>query len=132
MLLNEKEKPIGVQIIGPHAGDILAEWVAVLNGGVKLATLAGAVHPCPTLAEINKRVADTYFSGKIFSDTVKKGPKLFFSLKGGTGKNPCTKISPEISTPFPPTKQSLANIISDNSHGTGTSQNVLTLKGDQH
>jgi pyruvate/2-oxoglutarate dehydrogenase complex dihydrolipoamide dehydrogenase (E3) component len=92
MLLNDKEKPIGVQIIGPHAGDILSEWIAVLNGNVKLATLASAVHPYPTLAEINKRVAGSYFSGKIFSETVKKGLKLFFNLIGGTGENPCTKL----------------------------------------
>ena len=82
MLLNEKEKPIGVQILGPHAGDLLSEWVAVLNGGVKLSTLAGAIHPYPTLGEINKRVAGAFLSKKIFSDTVKKGLKLFFNFKG--------------------------------------------------
>jgi pyruvate/2-oxoglutarate dehydrogenase complex dihydrolipoamide dehydrogenase (E3) component len=82
MLLDEKEKPIGVQILGPHGGDLLAEWIAVLNGKVKLSTLAGAVHPYPTLGEINKRVAGTFLSGKIFSDKVKKGLKLFFNLKG--------------------------------------------------
>jgi pyruvate/2-oxoglutarate dehydrogenase complex dihydrolipoamide dehydrogenase (E3) component len=57
MLLDEKEKPIGIQILGPHGGDLLSEWVAVLNGKVKLSTLAGAIHPYPTLGEINKRVA---------------------------------------------------------------------------
>ena len=62
MLLDDKEKPIGVQILGPHAGDLLAEWVAVLNGKVKLSTLAAAVHPYPTIGEINKKVAGTYFS----------------------------------------------------------------------
>jgi pyruvate/2-oxoglutarate dehydrogenase complex dihydrolipoamide dehydrogenase (E3) component len=82
MLLDKKEKPIGVQIVGPNAGDLLAEWVAVLNGGVKLATLAAAVHPYPTTAEINKRVAGNFFSGKIFSDTVRKGLKLIFQFKG--------------------------------------------------
>ncbi|MBE9520924.1 MAG: FAD-dependent oxidoreductase, partial [Proteobacteria bacterium] len=82
MLLDEKEKPIGVQILGPHAGDLLNEWVAILNGKVKLSTLAGAIHPYPTLGEINKRVAGSYLSGKIFSDTVKKGLKLFFNFKG--------------------------------------------------
>jgi pyruvate/2-oxoglutarate dehydrogenase complex dihydrolipoamide dehydrogenase (E3) component len=82
MLLNEKEKPIGVQILGPQAGELLSEWVAVLNGKVKLSTLASAVHPYPTLGEINKRVAGTFFSPKIFSDRVKKGLKLFFNLKG--------------------------------------------------
>jgi pyruvate/2-oxoglutarate dehydrogenase complex dihydrolipoamide dehydrogenase (E3) component len=82
MILNEKEKPIGVQILGPHAGDLLAEWVAVLNGKVKLATLAAAVHPYPTLGEINKRVAGNFFSPKIFSEKVQKGLKFFFQLKG--------------------------------------------------
>ena len=82
MLLDEKEKPIGVQILGPHGGDLLSEWVAVFNGKVKLSTLAGAVHPYPTLGEINKRVAGSFLSGKIFSDTVKKGLKLFFNFKG--------------------------------------------------
>ena len=82
MLLNEKEKPIGVQILGAHAGDLLAEWVAVLNGKVKLATLASAVHPYPTIGEINKRVAGKFFSPKIFSEKVQKGLKFFFHLKG--------------------------------------------------
>lgn len=82
MILDEKEKPIGVQILGPHAGDLMGEWVAVLNGKVKLSTLASAVHPYPTIAEINKRVAGTFFSPKIFSDKIKKGLKFFFNLKG--------------------------------------------------
>ena len=82
MILDEKEKPIGVQILGPHAGDLMGEWVAVLNGKVKLSTLASAVHPYPTTAEINKRVAGTFFSPKIFSDKIKKGLKFFFNLKG--------------------------------------------------
>ena len=82
MLLNEKEKPIGVQIVGPHAGDLVSEWVAVLNGKVKLSTLAAAVHPYPTIAEINKKVAGTFFTPKIFSDKIKKGLKFFFNLKG--------------------------------------------------
>ena len=82
MLLNEKERPIGIQILGPRAGDLVSEWVAVVNGKVKLSTLASAVHPYPTLGEINKRVAGTFLSGKIFSEKVKKGLKFFFHLKG--------------------------------------------------
>jgi pyruvate/2-oxoglutarate dehydrogenase complex dihydrolipoamide dehydrogenase (E3) component len=82
MLLDEKERPVGVQILGHHAGDLLAEWVAVFNGGVKLSALAAAVHPYPTLGEINKRVAGSFLSTKIFSDRVRKGLKFFFHLKG--------------------------------------------------
>jgi len=82
MVLDQHENPIGIQILGPHAGELISEWVAVLNAKMKLSTLAAAVHPYPTLGEINKRVAGTYFSGKIFSDKVKKTLKFFFSLKG--------------------------------------------------
>jgi len=82
MILDKQEKPLGVQILGPRAGDLLHEWVAVLNGKVKLSTLAAAVHPYPTLGEINKRVAGNFISSKIFSDKVRKGLKFFFQLKG--------------------------------------------------
>jgi hypothetical protein len=82
MILDEKEKPLGVQILAPRAGDLVSEWVAVMNGKVKLSTLASAVHPYPTLGEINKKVAGTFLSGKLFSEKVRKGLRFFFHLKG--------------------------------------------------
>jgi pyruvate/2-oxoglutarate dehydrogenase complex dihydrolipoamide dehydrogenase (E3) component len=82
LLLNQKDKPIGVQIFGPRAGDLVGEWVAVLNSGAKLSTIAGAVHPYPTLGEINKKLAGDLFSPKIFSDPVRKALKFFFHFKG--------------------------------------------------
>ena len=82
MILDEREKPVGVQILGPRAGDLMSEWVAVLNGGVRLSTLASAVHPYPTLGEINKKVAGTFMSRKIFSDGIKKGLRFFFHRRG--------------------------------------------------
>ncbi len=82
LILDKKEKPLGVQILGSRAGDLIAEWVAALNGGVKLSTMASAIHPYPTLGEISKRVTGSVFSPKIFSEKVQKGLKFFFNLKG--------------------------------------------------
>lgn len=82
MLLDEKEKPIGIQILGPHAGELISEWVAFMNGKVSLSTLASAIHPYPTLGEINKRIAGNFLSTKIFSEKIRKGLKFFFHLKG--------------------------------------------------
>jgi len=92
LLLDKSEKPLGVQILGPQAGELVSEWVAVLNGKVKLSTLATAVHPYPTLGEINKRVAGTLLSQKVFSERVRKGLKFFFNLKGRA----CGGDSPKI------------------------------------
>jgi pyruvate/2-oxoglutarate dehydrogenase complex dihydrolipoamide dehydrogenase (E3) component len=82
LLLDRKERPIGVQILGPRAGDLIGEWIAVLNSGMKLSSLAGTIHPYPTLTEINKRVAGSYVSPKIFSPTIKKTLKFLFKLQG--------------------------------------------------
>ena len=82
LILDAKERPLGVQILGPHAGELLGEWVAALNGKVSLATLAAAVHPYPTLGEISKRVAGNVLAEKIFSERVKKTLRFFFNLKG--------------------------------------------------
>jgi len=88
LLLDEKEKPIGIQILGPSAGNLISEWVAALNGGTRLSTLAASVHPYPTLGEINKRVAGNVMATKLFSDTVKRGLKFFFSLRGRACERP--------------------------------------------
>ena len=82
LLLGEKDRPIGVQILGPSAGELISEWVAVINGRVKPTTLVGSIHPYPTLAEINKRVTSNYLGPKIFSEKVQKALKFFFSFKG--------------------------------------------------
>jgi pyruvate/2-oxoglutarate dehydrogenase complex dihydrolipoamide dehydrogenase (E3) component len=82
LVLDEKERPIGVQIFGPQAGELISEWVAALGGRVKLSTLVGAIHPYPTLAEINKRVVGNLYSKKIFSEKVQKTLKFFFDYRG--------------------------------------------------
>lgn len=82
MLLDDREKPIGIQILGPHAGDLISEWVAILNGNTKLSKVASSIHPYPTLGEINKRVAGAYLAPKIFSEKVRKGLRFFFHFKG--------------------------------------------------
>jgi pyruvate/2-oxoglutarate dehydrogenase complex dihydrolipoamide dehydrogenase (E3) component len=82
MLLSRAGKPLGVQILGPDAGTLLAEWVPVLNTGAKLSSMASAVHPYPTLGEINFKVAGKPYADRFYSEKTKKLLKLFFGLKG--------------------------------------------------
>lgn len=84
LLLDRRKKPLGVQVLGPHAGELLSEWIAILNGGVKLSTIAGSIHPYPTLAEMNKKVIGSIYSEQIFSDNVRKILKLLFRYQGSS------------------------------------------------
>lgn len=82
VVINGRGKPIGCQIVGPHAGELIHEWVAVLHGDVRLSTLAGAIHTYPTLSEISKKAASDYVAEKLFSDRVRKFLHLIFRLQG--------------------------------------------------
>lgn len=82
LLLGDDGHPLGVQILGHRAGDLVAEWVAVLHGNLSLARLAMATHPYPTLAEINKALAARVMGDTLFSQPVKKALSFFFGLKG--------------------------------------------------
>lgn len=82
LVLDKREKPLGVQIVGAHAGELVSEWVAVLNGKVGLSTMASAIHPYPTMSELNKRVAGKVLSSKLFSDKVRKVLGFIYDYKG--------------------------------------------------
>ena len=82
LILDHKDKPLGVQGVGVHAGELAGEWVAALSGKLPLSSLASAIHPYPTVAEINKRVAGKVLSAKLFSDKVRKTLSFIFDYKG--------------------------------------------------
>jgi pyruvate/2-oxoglutarate dehydrogenase complex dihydrolipoamide dehydrogenase (E3) component len=82
LLVSPGGKLLGCQIIGAHAGELIHEWVIAVEGGVKLSTIAGAVHIYPTISEISKRVAGKIFAEKIFSNRSRSILKFIFSLKG--------------------------------------------------
>ena len=82
VLISPSGALLGCQIAGHHAGELIHEWVAAINGGVKLSTLAGSIHAYPTLAEISKKAAGSYYSEKLFSDRTRKILRFLFDLKG--------------------------------------------------
>jgi len=52
-----KDKILGVNIVGPYAGELLAEYVLAMKHGIGLNKILGTIHSYPTLAEANKYVA---------------------------------------------------------------------------
>lgn len=52
-----KDQILGVSIVGPHAGEMLAEFSAIVKAGKGLNHLISLIHPYPTLSEANKSAA---------------------------------------------------------------------------
>ncbi len=70
ILLNKKRRPVGVQIVGPHAGDLLGEWIAVLAAKIPLSKVARTVHPYPTFSEINKNISGNALAPYFFNNPI--------------------------------------------------------------
>ncbi len=51
---------MGVTIVGHHAGDIIAEYVAAMKHGFGLNKILGTIHVYPTLSEANKYAAGNW------------------------------------------------------------------------
>jgi pyruvate/2-oxoglutarate dehydrogenase complex dihydrolipoamide dehydrogenase (E3) component len=59
-------RPVGATIIGPQAGELIQLWALAIAARLKISAIAGMISPYPTLGEINKRVAGTYFAPRLF------------------------------------------------------------------
>ncbi|WP_027389471.1 FAD-dependent oxidoreductase [Chrysiogenes arsenatis] len=55
-----KDTILGVTIIGPRAGDIIAEWVLAMKHKLGLNTVLGTIHIYPTYAEANRFAAGNW------------------------------------------------------------------------
>lgn len=55
-----RDRILGVTIVGPHAGELLAEYVLAMTHGIGLKQIMGTIHVYPTFAEINKSAASTW------------------------------------------------------------------------
>lgn len=71
----------GATIVGKNAGELLMTWSLAISKGMKVKDIAQLIAPYPTLSEISKRAAGSYFTPKIYSDKVKKIVK-FLKLFG--------------------------------------------------
>ena len=51
------DRILGATIVGEHAGDLIAEFVAAMKHGLGLKAVLGTIHVYPTFAEANKYAA---------------------------------------------------------------------------
>jgi pyruvate/2-oxoglutarate dehydrogenase complex dihydrolipoamide dehydrogenase (E3) component len=63
---------LGATIVGAHAGELIAPWTLAVAQRLNIRAFAEMVVPYPTLAEIGKRAAVTYFGGSLTSPFVRR------------------------------------------------------------
>lgn len=67
---------LGATIVGPHAGELILPWVLAISKGHKIGDMASLIAPYPTLSEVTKRAAGSYFTPQLFSERTKRLVRL--------------------------------------------------------
>ena len=62
---------LGASILGAQAGELIQPWVLAISQGLKVSAFATMIAPYPTLGEVSKRAAGSYFTPKLFSERTK-------------------------------------------------------------
>ncbi|MGE0517331.1 MAG: NAD(P)/FAD-dependent oxidoreductase [Hyphomicrobiaceae bacterium] len=66
IVLRRNGRILGATIVAPHAGEMISMWGLAIDAGLKIGSLAQTIVPYPTLSEISKRVAGSYYTPKLF------------------------------------------------------------------
>jgi pyruvate/2-oxoglutarate dehydrogenase complex dihydrolipoamide dehydrogenase (E3) component len=78
-------KLLGAFIVGAHAGELIAEYVLALANGMKAKDLTAVIHAYPTLAQINRRVADQRLKEGL-TPSSRRWLQRLFGLQGATNE----------------------------------------------
>lgn len=73
-------KVLGASILGAQAGELIHVWVLAIGQGLNIKALAGMIAPYPTLGEVGKRAAGTFFTPKLFGAGTKRLVRLLAHL----------------------------------------------------
>lgn len=71
---------VGASIVGPHAGELIQSWILPIQKKMKIGAVAGLIIPYPTLGEVNKRAAGSFYMPKLFSEKTKKIVRFLLKL----------------------------------------------------
>jgi pyruvate/2-oxoglutarate dehydrogenase complex dihydrolipoamide dehydrogenase (E3) component len=72
IITDRKGRILGATIVGAQAGELIATWTLAITQGLKVGALLGTVLPYPTLSEVGKRAALTYFTPSLTAPWVRR------------------------------------------------------------
>ncbi len=72
VMTDKKGKILGATIVGASAGELITAWTLAISQGLNIRVFAGIVVPYPTLSEIGKRAAISFFTPRLSSPWVRR------------------------------------------------------------
>jgi len=80
VIVRKNGRVLGANIVGLHAGELIQPWILAVTQKMKIGAVASMIAPYPTLAEINKRVAGSFYTERLFSERVRRVVRFLMRL----------------------------------------------------
>jgi pyruvate/2-oxoglutarate dehydrogenase complex dihydrolipoamide dehydrogenase (E3) component len=71
-IVGPRGRILGATIVGAKAGEMIAMWVLAVGQGLKIDAIANMIVPYPTLSEVSKRAAGSYYTDALFSSRMRR------------------------------------------------------------
>jgi pyruvate/2-oxoglutarate dehydrogenase complex dihydrolipoamide dehydrogenase (E3) component len=71
---------LGAAVVGHQAGEIVQPWILAVSQELKIGAMAQMIAPYPTLGEIGKRAAGSFYIPKLFTERTKTIVRLLARL----------------------------------------------------
>ena len=72
VVVGRRGRILGATIAGRNAGELILPWVLAIDQGLGIGAMANVIAPYPTLGEVSKRVAGSYYAPALFGARTKK------------------------------------------------------------
>ena len=72
VVTTDRGKILGATIVGTAAAELITTWTLAIGQGLNIRSLAGIIIPYPTLSEVGKRAAITYFMPRLRSTWLRR------------------------------------------------------------
>lgn len=72
IVTDRKGLVLGATIVGTHAGELILPWVLAVSEKWKIGRMAGVIAPYPTLSEVGKRAAGSWYTPRIFGERTRR------------------------------------------------------------
>ncbi len=80
VVTTKRGRILGATITGEHAGELIQMWALAIAVGLKIKAMTSFISPYPTLSEINKRAAYTYYLPSLTNPLVRRAIKMLAKL----------------------------------------------------
>ncbi len=75
-MLDPSGKVVGASIVGVNAGELIQLWSLAVSQKMKIGAIARYISPYPTFGEVNKRLAGSYYTERLFGPRMRRIVRL--------------------------------------------------------